>query len=239
MTAHNKAKKGDFAKVVLMPGDPLRAKWIAENFLENVVQINDVRGMLAFTGTYKGEKISVMGHGMGIPSIGIYSYELFDFYDVEAIIRVGSGGAYVKEMQLGDVVLSTKAFSESTYADLIKIPTVNNTIEASSELNSIIKSTANELNIKLSESCVHSSDVFYGIRTPEELSKETGSTIVEMESFGLFANAKRLNKKATCLLTCSDSLVTHEAMSPEDRQTKFSNMIKLALESAIKITKTI
>lgn len=232
MTPHIKAKKGDFSKIVLMPGDPLRAKWIAENFLESYQLVNDVRGMYAFTGNYKGIKISVMGHGMGIPSIGIYSYELFNFFDVEVIIRIGSAGSYTKDVKVGDLILTKFAYSESTYAELINVPTNNSTLLPSLEINTAILDVARNNNISIKESVVHSSDVFYGVRTVEELVKKTNADVVEMESFALFANAIKLNKKAATILTCSDSLVTHESMSAEDRQTKFVNMVKLALESA-------
>lgn len=235
MTPHIKAKKTDFAKVVLMPGDPLRAKWIAENFLEDAQQINDIRGMLAFTGKYKGKKVSIMGHGMGIPSIGIYSYELYKFFDVETIIRIGSAGAYKKEVQVGSVALVKEAISESTFADLLNVKTDNNVLYPSKEINEVIQNTAKELSIDLLNPRIHSSDIFYGVRSVDQIVEKTNADLVEMESFALFANAKLLNKKAACLLTCSDSLVTHEAMSAEDRQTKFVDMVKLALESAIKL----
>lgn len=235
MTPHIKAKKTDFAKVVLMPGDPLRAKWIAENFLEDAQQINDIRGMLAFTGKYKGKKVSIMGHGMGIPSIGIYSYELFKFFNVETIIRIGSAGAYKKEVQVGSVALVKEAISESTFADLLNVKTDNNVLYPSKEINEVIQNTAKELSINLLNPRIHSSDIFYGVRSVDQIVEKTNADLVEMESFALFANAKLLNKKAACLLTCSDSLVTHEAMSAEDRQTKFVDMVKLALESAIKL----
>lgn len=235
MTPHIKAKKTDFAKVVLMPGDPLRAKWIAENFLEDAQQINDIRGMLAFTGKYKGKKVSIMGHGMGIPSIGIYSYELYKFFDVETIIRIGSAGAYKKEVQVGSVALVKEAISESTFADLLNVKTDNNVLYPSKEINEVIQNTAKELSINLLNPRIHSSDIFYGVRSVDQIVEKTNADLVEMESFALFANAKLLNKKAACLLTCSDSLVTHEAMSAEDRQTKFVDMVKLALESAIKL----
>lgn len=235
MTPHIKAKKTDFAKVVLMPGDPLRAKWIAENFLEDAQQINDIRGMLAFTGKYKGKKVSIMGHGMGIPSIGIYSYELYKFFDVETIIRIGSAGAYKREVQLGSVALVKEAISESTFADLLNVKTDNNVLYPSKEINEVIQNTAKELSINLLNPRIHSSDIFYGVRSVDQIVEKTNADLVEMESFALFANAKLLNKKAACLLTCSDSLVTHEAMSAEDRQTKFVDMVKLALESAIKL----
>lgn len=235
MTPHIKAKKTDFAKVVLMPGDPLRVKWIAENFLEDAQQINDIRGMLAFTGKYKGKKVSIMGHGMGIPSIGIYSYELYKFFDVETIIRIGSAGAYKKEVQVGSVALVKEAISESTFADLLNVKTDNNVLYPSKEINEVIQNTAKELSIDLLNPRIHSSDIFYGVRSVDQIVEKTNADLVEMESFALFANAKLLNKKAACLLTCSDSLVTHEAMSAEDRQTKFVDMVKLALESAIKL----
>ena len=235
MTPHIKAKKTDFAKVVLMPGDPLRAKWIAENFLEDAQQINDIRGMLAFTGKYKGKKVSIMGHGMGIPSIGIYSYELFKFFNVETIIRIGSAGAYKREVQVGSVALVKEAISESTFADLLNVKTDNNVLYPSKEINEVIQNTAKELSINLLNPRIHSSDIFYGVRSVDQIVEKTNADLVEMESFALFANAKLLNKKAACLLTCSDSLVTHEAMSAEDRQTKFVDMVKLALESAIKL----
>lgn len=235
MTPHIKAKKTDFAKVVLMPGDPLRAKWIAENFLEDAQQINDIRGMLAFTGKYKGKKVSIMGHGMGIPSIGIYSYELFKFFNVETIIRIGSAGAYKREVQVGTVALVKEAISESTFADLLNVKTDNNVLYPSKEINEVIQNTAKELSINLLNPRIHSSDIFYGVRSVDQIVEKTNADLVEMESFALFANAKLLNKKAACLLTCSDSLVTHEAMSAEDRQTKFVDMVKLALESAIKL----
>lgn len=236
MTAHNKAKKGEIAKVVLMPGDPLRAKWISETFLKNYKLVNDVRGMYAFTGFYNNKEITIMGHGMGIPSIGIYSYELFNVYDVDVIIRIGSAGSYSKDINVGDLILAKDCYSDSTYAKLIGIDAKNNILNATQELNEIVIQTAKENNIKLETTAVHSSDVFYGsTKSVEELVKHTKSKVVEMESFGLFANAIKLNKKATTLLTCSDSLVTHEAMSPEDRQTKFVNMVTLALKTAEKL----
>lgn len=239
MTPHIKAKKGDFAKIVLMPGDPLRAKWIAENFLDSYQQVNDIRGMYGYTGYYKGAKISVMGHGMGIPSIGIYSHELFAFFDVEVIIRIGSAGSYTKNVNVGDLVLTKSSYSESTYAKLIKIDAVNNLLFPSKDINDLIIKIAHDQKINIKEVPVHSSDVFYGVNSVEDQVQNTKSDVVEMESFALFANAIRLNKKAATLLTCSDSLVTHESMSAEDRQTKFVNMVKLALDSALELSKTI
>lgn len=234
MTAHNKANKGDFAKVVLMPGDPLRAKWIAENFLTNYKLVNDVRGMLAYTGSYKDKPVSIMGHGMGIPSIGIYSWELFKFYDVDLIIRVGSAGSYSKDINVGDIMVVKDAYSESTYADLLGVKTQDKILAGNHQYFDIAMDYALKNKINLKPIRVHSSDVFYGDRPLEQIIAETKAQAVEMESFGLFANAIKLNKKAITFLTCSDSLVTHESMSPQDRQTKFNAMINLALEVAIK-----
>lgn len=234
MTVHNHAKKGEIAKVVLMPGDPLRAKWIAEEMLENARLVNNVRGMLCFTGLYKGHEISVMAHGMGIPSIGIYSYELFKFYDVDTIIRIGSAGSYVKDIKINDVVLVKEAFSESTYAKVLGV-TQEQVIESTVETRKVIEETAHELHIPLKEVRCHSSDVFYNTRSLEEQLKITQAQVVEMESFGLFANAVLLKKHAATLLTCSDSLVTGEELSADERQKTFKNMVLIALESAIKL----
>lgn len=235
MTAHNRAKFGEIAKVVLMPGDPLRAKWIAETFLQDVTLVNDVREMFCFTGTYKGKKISVMAHGMGIPSIGIYSYELFKFYDVDTIIRIGSTGSYVPEVLVNDVILVDESYSESTYASVMGVPAKDSVLAASKEINDLILDTAKELGQDLKVGRCHSADVFYSNKKLEDLVETTKSICVEMESFGLFANAEYLNKKAATLLTCSDSLVTGESLDPEARQTTFTNMVLLALESAIKM----
>ncbi|MEF9984827.1 MAG: purine-nucleoside phosphorylase [Malacoplasma sp.] len=237
MTAHIKAKKGDFARVVLMPGDPLRAKWIAENFLKDIVLVNDVRGMLAYTGTYNNVKVSIMGHGMGIPSIGIYSYELFKFFDVDCILRIGSAGAYNNSIKLGDLLLVKDAYSDSTYAKLIGVDPINNMLQPSSGVNDLIQKIANDNSISIKAIKAHSSDVFYSNKKLEDIVRETNCDAVEMEAFALFANASILGKDSGCLLTCSDSLVTHEQMTPEERQTSFKDMVKLALEFAISYSK--
>lgn len=233
-TPHIQVKEqGIIAKRVLMPGDPLRAKYIAETFLEDVVQFNGVRGMLGFTGTYKGQKISVMGSGMGMPSIGIYSYELFAFYGVEEIIRIGSAGAYSPELDLYDVVVAKNAYSDSSYAYIQSNKEVTSKVlEANADLTARIVETANELGIKTHLETIHSSDVFYGKEenTAERLFKEHGCVCVEMESFALFHNANTLGKKAACILTISDSLVTHKATTSEERQYAFEQMMKIALE---------
>lgn len=233
-TPHNSAIKGDIAKVVLMPGDPLRAKFIAETFLEEVVQFNAVRNMFGYTGLYKGQKVSVMGSGMGMPSIGIYSYELYNQYGVESIIRVGSAGAYTDEIDLFDVVLADSAYSESSFAKTA-FDYDEDILEPSMLLNDKLKASAKALGIPIIEARIHSSDVFYrdGGITFQEIFKETGSVCVEMESFALFANAKKLNKHAACILTISDSLVTHKVTSADERQNSFTQMMEIALNAAI------
>ncbi|MFV0479339.1 MAG: purine-nucleoside phosphorylase [Anaerorhabdus sp.] len=235
-TPHNAAEKGQIAKTVLMPGDPLRAKFIAEVFLEDVQEFNTVRNMFGYTGTYKGKEVSVMGSGMGMPSIGIYSYELYTEYDVESIIRVGSAGGYTKDLNLYDVVLADSAYSESSYAKTQSGYEEDKTYP-SKELNTSLLDAAKELNISVTTSCVHSSDVFYregGIGYVQQLVDEKGCKAVEMESFALFHNASQLNKKAACLLTVSDSFVFEEKTTAEERQNSFTNMMKIALEAAIK-----
>lgn len=233
-TPHIEAKrKGEIAKTVLMPGDPLRAKYIAENYLEDVVQFNHVRNAFGYTGKYKGKEISVMGSGMGMPSIGIYSYELFAFYDVENIIRIGSCGAYSKELSLYDVILVDDCWSESTYAK-VQSNTESDVLEASIELNNKAAEIAKNLNIPLHRGRIHSSDVFYREKSEEfhSIRDEHGCLAVEMESFALFSNAKILNKNATCLLTVSDSLVSGELTTSEERQNAFTKMMEIALELA-------
>lgn len=232
-TPHISANKSQIAKTVLMPGDPLRAKYIAETFLENVEQFNSVRNMFGYTGTYQGRRISVMGSGMGMPSIGIYSYELYKFYDVENIIRIGSTGAYTKDLDLYDTILVTEAYSESSFA-YAQGKCEDDTLKASEKLNDKLAKFAKDLEIKIVKGRIHSSDVFYRLY-PEEilkLAKEKSLLAVEMESFALFHNANVLNKQAACLLTVSDSLVTDQSTTPEERQTAFTNMMKIALEMA-------
>lgn len=232
-TAHINANKGDIAKVVLMPGDPLRAKFIAETFLEDVKQVNDVRNMFAYTGTYNGKEVSVMGSGMGQPSIGIYSYELYTQYDVEAIIRIGSAGSYVESAKLYDVVIADSAFSESSFAK-VAFNMDEDVLLPSSELNDKLKASAEKLGVDMHEERVHSSDVFYrdsGV-TWQQIVEDHKVACVEMESFALFANAQKLGKQAACLLTISDSFVTEEVTTSEERQNSFTAMMKVALDTA-------
>ncbi|MGE4571359.1 MAG: purine-nucleoside phosphorylase [Candidatus Izemoplasmatales bacterium] len=232
-TPHIKAEKNQIAKTVLMPGDPLRAQYIAETFLENVEKFNDVRNMYGFTGYYHGKRISVMGSGMGQPSIGIYSYELFKFFDVENIIRIGSCGAYTKDLNLYDTILAKDAYSESSYA-FVQGGEKRDTLDASKVLNEKLSKIAEKLSIPLHIGTIHSSDVFYreNGEVALELAQKRNLLGVEMESFALFHNANVTGKNAACLLTVSDSLVTHEATTPEERQSAFTNMMKIALEMA-------
>ena len=238
-TPHNKANKGEIAKTVVMPGDPLRAKYIVENFFDDYELVNDVRGMYAYTGNYKGKELTVMAHGMGIPSMGIYSYELFKFYDVENIIRIGSCGAYSSDLKLFDIVLSDNVFSESNYA-----LTFNNDnchiVEANKELNSIIEQTAKDTNCNLLIGNTVCSDGFDPyMANPdkflERIPKDFNPISSEMEAFALFYNAKLLNKKSACLMSVVDSPYITTVATSEQRQTGLNNMIKLALDSAMKL----
>jgi len=224
--------KNLIAKTVLMPGDPLRAKFIAENFLTDVVQINKVRNMLGYTGYFKGKKVSIIGSGMGLPSIGIYSYELFKFYDVDSIIRVGSAGAYTDELNLFDIVLAKASYSESTYAKTMGVSN-NKIMKASNNLLVKLKDAADSLKINVRSEIIHSSDVFYRLNPNKfiEIHKKHGCVCIENESFALFANAKALGKSAATILTISDSLITHKKTSPQERQEAFKDMILIALES--------
>lgn len=232
-TPHIEAKsQDDFAKTVLMPGDPLRAKYIAETYLTDVKQVNGVRNMLGYTGLYKGKKVTVMGSGMGMASIGIYSYELFAFYGVEKIIRIGSCGSYTKDANIYDVIIVKDAFSESSYAETA-FGYKGNTQEANKELVEELNEAAKRLNYPVINGRIHSSDVFYrGVGNAIKSAGEDQHCLgVEMESFALFANAKFLGKQAACVLTVSDSLVTHEATTAKERQLSFNRMMEIALES--------
>lgn len=235
MTPHISAKKGDIAPSVIMPGDPLRAKLIAEKFLTDIKLVNQVRGMLAYTGFYKGKEVTIMGSGMGMPSIGIYSYELYKFYDVENIIRVGSVGSYSKDLNLYELVLTKNCYSESSFARTQNGEEAN-ILEADNYLNNIIKETAKELGKSINFATIYSSDVFYKENDNyKELVNRYNCIGCEMESFALFHNANVLNKKAACILTCSNSFVTGEETSSEERQNSFMSMVELALESILKI----
>lgn len=234
-TPHNKATLGEIAKNVIMSGDPKRAKLIAEKYLENYKLVNDVRGIFAFTGKYKGKKITIMASGMGIPSMGIYSYELFKFYDVENIIRIGSCGALVPELELFDIVLAQNVYTESNYA-LTFASEDCHTVSSSIELNTKIKNTAKSLHYDLICGNTVCSEVFdeyiinneaYKSRLPKDLNPLTS----EMEAFALFYNAKKLGKNASCLMTVVDSTFKKLHATPEDREKNLNKMIEIALNS--------
>lgn len=229
-TPHNSAKKEDFAKTVLMPGDPLRAKFIAENFLQDAVLVNNVRGIQGYTGTYHGKKVSVMASGMGMPSIGIYSYELFNFYDVENIIRIGSAGA-ISDLPLRSIVIGMSASFNSIYDKQFNLPGTY-APTASFKLLKAAVDAAEKLEIPVTVGNILSNDLFYddGARTLEW--QKMGVLAVEMESAALYMNAARVGKNALCICTISDSLVTGAECSSEERQNTFTKMMELALEIA-------
>lgn len=230
-TPHNAANMGDIAETILLPGDPLRAKVIAETFLEKVVQFNSVRNMFGFTGIYKGKRVSVMGTGMGMPSIGIYSHELIHFYGVKNLIRVGSCGATSPDVKLGDIIMAQGACTDSNFAHQYRLP---GTMSAISDFT--LLKTAQEMAEKegfpYRVGNVLSSDVFY-TETPEWKSwAKMGVLGIEMESYALYCEAARAGVKALGIFTVSDSIVNGEATTAEERQNKFTNMMKVALETA-------
>ena len=230
-TPHNTARMGDIAETVLLPGDPLRAKFIAEHFLEDAVQFNSVRNMFGYTGTYNGKKVSVMGTGMGCASIGIYTYELIHFYGVKNLIRIGSCGAMQEDLKLGDIVMAIGANTDSNYAHQYQLP---GTFSATASYDLLVKAqqSAEKNGFPYTVGNVLSSDIFYG-ETPEwKVWAKMGTLAAEMESFALYCNAARAGVKALGLFTVSDSMVTGEEMSTEDRQNSFTNMMKVALETA-------
>lgn len=228
-TPHNSAVAGDIAKTVLMPGDPLRAKYIADTYLDDVRCVNEVRNMLAFTGTYQGNPVTVMGHGMGMPSIGIYSYELFNFYDVDTIVRVGSAGGYADDLQLRDVVAAQGACTNSRYAHQFNLPGDFAPIASFDLLErAVAAARAQGVNIRVGN--VLSSDTFYEETTDAALAwKKMGVLAVEMEAAALYMNAARSGKKALCLLTISDKPLTGEGLPADERQTSFNQMMEVAL----------
>lgn len=231
MTPHNRAEKGDFAPTVLMPGDPLRAKFIAENFLDGARLVNDVRGVNGYTGYYKGKKVSVMASGMGMPSIGIYSYELYKFYGVESIIRVGSAGALQPDLKLYDLVFAMGASTDSNYFSQYGIAGSFSAVADYSLLEKGVNIARNK-GLSFHVGGVLSSDVFYGdVRKSSDWAK-MGVLAVEMETAALYMNAARLSKKALTVLTVSDSLVTGEETTPDEREKSFVGMIETALEIA-------
>lgn len=226
-TPHNNALENEIAKTVLMPGDPLRAKYIAEHYLENVKQVNSVRNMLAYTGYYKGKRVTVMGSGMGIPSIGIYSYELFAFYNVDRIIRIGSAGSTDPELKLFDIVIAQGASTNSSWSKQYNLPGTYSAIASYPVMKEAIDA-ATKFNYRYKVGQVLSSDNFYG----EEWKPwaEMGIIAVEMEAYGLYCVAAQLHKEALTILTISDSMIEHTETTAEERETSFTNMMDVALE---------
>lgn len=236
-TIHIGAEKGDIAKTVLMPGDPLRAKFVADNYLEDVKLFNDVRNMLGYTGKYKGVEVSVMGSGMGMCSMGIYSYELYKFFDVENIIRIGSTGAYDPALKVYDIVIAESAYSESTYT-LSQCGEDKTFTYPTTTLNNELIKKADELAYDVVVKPIHSHDTFYCEDSAEHFSKKFekyGCVCVEDESFALFHNAEILNKKSATILTVSNSLVNNTSVDSDKRQNSFTRMMEIALETAITI----
>ncbi|MBQ7485023.1 MAG: purine-nucleoside phosphorylase [Oscillospiraceae bacterium] len=234
MTPHNNAPKGAFAKTVLMPGDPKRARFIAENFLDDPVLVNDVRGVQGYTGTYKGVPVSVMASGMGMPSIGIYSYELYTRYDVENIIRVGSAGAMRADMELGSVMAGMGACTNSNFADQYELGAHYAPICDFDLLMAAVES-ARELGVKMPVGNLYSSDTFYDAAGRNMRMQKMGVMAVEMEAAALYCTAAYTGKRALAICSISDNLVNGTELSPEDRQNTFTNMMKIALETAVKM----
>ena len=232
-TPHIEAKPGDYAKTVLMPGDPLRAKFVAETFFTDAVQVNGVRGMLGFTGTYKGVPVSVQGSGMGIPSIGIYSYELFHFYGVENIIRIGTAGSLQPGLRIGDLVLAQGACTNSGYATQFGLPGTMAPI-ASWSLLKDAWDAAREKDCPCTVGNVLSSDCFYDASSPAKKWADMGVLAIEMEAAALYLNAIHAGKNALAILTVSDEVFTGRETTAQERQTSFTRMMEVALETAVR-----
>ncbi len=231
-TPHIESNKEDIADIVLMPGDPLRAKYIAEHYLDNYKLVNDVRNMYGYTGYYKNRKVTVFASGMGIPSACIYTYELYNFYDVKRIIRIGSCGSLKPSIKLLDLVLATSAYSKTSFDELIDNKDLNE-VESSTITNNSIESTADRLNINLNIGKIITSDAFYTADNFLDSFPKADYLAVEMEAFGIFYLAKKFNREASCILTVVDSKYTKEEVSSEDREKSLDKMVLLALESTL------
>ncbi len=235
MSIHISANKGEIAKIVLLPGDPLRAKYIADNFLSNVTLVSSTRNAFYFTGSYKNKPVSIGASGMGCPSIGIYSYELYTEYEADCIIRIGTCGSYTEDLDLYDIVNAERAFSESSYA-LHAFGYPENHMYHEGHAYSIINDTADKCNKKIHTGAIHSSDVFYrSIHGIAPIAEKNNCLVVEMEAFALFATAGYLKKSAATLLTVSDIIPSHKKISADDREKSLSPMIELALEAILKM----
>ena len=235
MSLHISAAMGEIAPIVLLAGDPLRAKYIAEKFLDNPEVVSQTRNMFYYTGTYKGVRLTIGGSGMGCPSIGIYSYELFAMYNVEGIIRIGTAGAYTTDLHLFDLVNVQDAYSESTYASCAHNFSEDH-FKYQGKAYDLINTKAKELSLPMICCNIHSSDVFYRVdKGTPKIAADNNCLAVEMESFALFSNAKLLNKMAACILTISDIIPTHQFISTDERENALKPMMQLALEAAVEI----
>ena len=234
MTVHIESNKEDISNNILMPGDPKRCEYIAKNYLQDYKIVNNVRGMTAYTGYYKGKRITIFPSGMGIPSMGIYSYELYKYYDVENIIRIGSCGGYNHTLKLKDIILVDNSYSQSTYAKYLD-GYQDNLVKSTKNLNDIILKTSNELNMNIIKGTICSTDVFYEKDYKNKPIEEYNILGAEMESFALFNNARTLGKNAACLLTVSDLFFSEDKLTSLEREQNLNEMIVLALESCLKL----
>ena len=234
MTVHIASNKEDISKNILMPGDPKRCEYIAKNYLQDYKIVNNVRGMTAYTGYYKGKRITIFPSGMGIPSMGIYSYELYKYYDVENIIRIGSCGGYNHTLKLKDIILVDNSYSQSTYAKYLD-GYQDNLVKSTKNLNDIILKTSNELSMNIIKGTICSTDVFYEKDYKNKPIEEYNILGVEMESFALFNNARTLEKNAACLLTVSDLFFSEDKLTSLEREQNLNEMIVLELESCLKL----
>ncbi len=234
MTVHIESNKEDISNNILMPGDPKRCEYIAKNYLQDYKIVNNVRGMTAYTGYYKGKRMTIFPSGMGIPSMGIYSYELYKYYDVENIIRIGSCGGYNHTLKLKDIILVDNSYSQSTYAKYLD-GYQDNLVKSTKNLNDIILKTSNELNMNIIKGTICSTDVFYEKDYKNKPIEEYNILGVEMESFALFNNARTLGKNAACLLTVSDLFFSEDKLTSLEREQNLNEMIVLALESCLKL----
>ena len=234
-TMHIESKRDDIAPIVLMPGDPNRAKYIADKYLQNAKLVNKVRGILAYTGEYKNQKITVFSSGMGIPSVGIYSYELFNNYDVEKIIRIGTIGAYHPDLNLGDIVIAERAYTDSSFAKT-QSDYKKNFLDSDASINKLIIETAEIMGINYVKGNIYTSDVFYEKKDEwKQRRKQFNVLGVEMETFGLLQTAKISNKKAAAIFTVSDSFCHQDRLTSEEREKNLNEMIELALNASLKL----
>lgn len=236
-TPHIESMETDIADIVVMPGDPKRCEYIAKTFLKGSRLINNIRGATAYTGYYKNVRITLFPSGMGIPSMGIYSHELFDLYNVDTIIRIGTTGSYNESLKVYDLFLADSAYSNTNYDEEVIGENIN-IINSSLELNTIIDKTASELGLNLKRGRAFTTDAFYGIpKTTVDLALENGCDVVEMESYALFLNAKKYHKRATSILTVTDEIYSGNSMPAKEREIRLNKMINLVLESIIKLKK--